>query len=93
MRYVLYVKTGCPYCKRVLEFAKKNGIEFELRNRDDAGVSEELIARGGKRQFPYLVDTENGEEMYESGDIIAYLAKQAGITAQEGSGEGTCAVE
>lgn len=77
----------------MLEFAKKNGIEFELRNRDDAGVNEELIARGGKRQFPYLVDTENGEEMYESGDLIACLAKQADTTAHEGSGRGTCAVE
>lgn len=28
---------------------------------------------GGKQQVPFLVDTENGEMMYESDDIVAYL--------------------
>jgi glutathione S-transferase len=34
--------------------------------------------RGGKAQFPYLVDPNTGESMYESTDIIAYLAKTYG---------------
>ncbi len=29
--------------------------------------------RGGKAQFPYLVDPNTGVEMYESLDIIDYL--------------------
>ena len=33
----------------------------------------EAIARGGKRQFPYLIDPGAGTEMYESDAIIAYL--------------------
>ena len=28
---------------------------------------------GGKLQVPYLIDTGNGHEMYESDDIISYL--------------------
>lgn len=72
-RYLLYVKTGCPYCARVLIFAEENGITFELRNRSEPGVVDELVARGGKCQFPYLVDRERGVEMYESLDIIEYL--------------------
>lgn len=72
-RYLLYVKTGCPYCIRVLSFAEKNGIALELKNRDNPGVIEELIKRGRKRQFPYLVDRERGIEMYESEDIVKYL--------------------
>lgn len=75
-QYLLYVKTGCPYCARVLSFAEKNGIEFELRNRSTPGVVDELIARGGKSQFPYLVDKKRGVEMYESEDIVAYLEKR-----------------
>lgn len=74
-RYLLYVKTGCPYCERVLDFAEVHGITFELKNRDEAGVIDELIARGGKRQFPYLVDRERGVEMYESEDIVTYLGR------------------
>ncbi|MFZ2593272.1 MAG: glutathione S-transferase N-terminal domain-containing protein [Minisyncoccia bacterium] len=72
---ILYVKTHCPWCERVLEYARLHGITFdELRNKMDAGVQDELIARGGKSQFPYLVDGET--EMYESGDIIEYLSKK-----------------
>ena len=71
---ILYVKTGCPWCMKVLDYAKDHGIEFaELRNIATAGVAEELIERGGKRQVPYLVDVENAVEMYESADIVEYL--------------------
>lgn len=69
----LYVKTGCPYCAKVLAEAALLNIEFDQRNVADPGVAEELIARGGKLQAPYLVDAERGTEMYESDDIIAYL--------------------
>ncbi|MDO8522458.1 MAG: glutathione S-transferase N-terminal domain-containing protein [bacterium] len=72
---ILYVKTGCPWCIKVLNLASEKGIEFELRNIADAGVADELIKRGGKRQVPYLVDKKNGAEMYESADIIEYLKK------------------
>ena len=70
---ILYVKTGCPWCQKVLDFATEKGIQFELRNIADAGVAEELIARGGKRQVPYLVDRKNTKEMYESAGIVEYI--------------------
>ncbi len=74
---ILYVKTGCPWCIKVLDYAKDHGIEFaELRNLATPGVPEELIERGGKRQVPYLVDVENAVEMYESADIVEYLGKR-----------------
>jgi glutaredoxin len=67
------VKTGCPYCIKVLKTAEDLKIEFNQKNVSDPGVREELLARGGKVQMPYLVDEEKGTEMYESDDIIAYL--------------------
>lgn len=69
----LYVKTGCPFCRKVLDTGEELGITFEEKNIADDTVAAELIARGGKRQVPYLVDGEKGIEMYESGDIDAYL--------------------
>ena len=74
----LYVKTGCPYCHVVFDVAKELGITFELKNIADDAVAAELIERGGKRQVPYLVDTERGVEMYESADIVVYLRKHYG---------------
>ena len=32
-----------------------------------------MVERGGKAQFPYLVDPNTGREMYESDDIVRYL--------------------
>lgn len=76
-RYMLtlYVKTGCPFCNKVLATGKELGISFDEKNIADDAVAAELISRGGKRQVPYLVDSKHGVEMYESGDIVAYLNK------------------
>jgi glutaredoxin len=69
----LYVKTGCPFCHKVLDTGRELGISFEEKNIADDAVAAELVAKGGKRQVPYLVDQEHGIEMYESDDINAYL--------------------
>ena len=74
----LYVRDECPFCHKVLEVAEGMHITFTEHNIGDPAVAAELIARGGKQQVPYLVDTETGIEMYESDDIIEYLKdKQA----------------
>ena len=69
----LYVKTGCPFCHKVLDTGRELGISFDEKNIADDTVAAELVARGGKRQVPYLVDSEKGIEMYESADIDVYL--------------------
>jgi glutaredoxin 3 len=69
----LYVKTGCPYCAKVLAAGEELGIEFDQKNIADPAVADELMARGGKRMVPYLVDEDAAVEMYESDDIITYL--------------------
>ncbi|MBX9699358.1 MAG: glutathione S-transferase N-terminal domain-containing protein, partial [Acetobacteraceae bacterium] len=67
----MYVKTGCPYCALALGVVDELGLTVEQKNIADDAVAAELIALGGKRQVPYLVDQERGIEMYESDDIIA----------------------
>ncbi|MFZ2167922.1 MAG: glutathione S-transferase N-terminal domain-containing protein [Minisyncoccia bacterium] len=69
----IYIKDGCPFCERVMAIAAELGIPLKEKNILDDTVAAELIARGGKRQVPYLVDLERGVEMYESGDIAEYL--------------------
>lgn len=75
----LYVKTGCPYCAKVLTVGEELGLEFKIKNVEDPAIELELVTRGGKRQMPYLVDGDAAVEMYESDDIIAYLR---GVKAQ-----------
>lgn len=74
--YILYIEQSCPYCKRVISFMKKNKIKVELRDKAIKPHEKELIARGGKGQVPYLVDTKTQKEMYETSDIIDYLETQ-----------------
>lgn len=74
--YILYIEQGCPYGDKVMRFMKENNISVELRDRDVPPHEKDLIARGGKRQTPYFIDEVNNVEMYESGDIIAYLRAQ-----------------
>ena len=71
--YTLYVKPGCPFCAKVLDLIEDKKIAVELKSTLDEGVVDELIAHGGKRMVPYLVDADRGVSMYESDDIITYL--------------------
>jgi glutathione S-transferase len=77
----LYVKTGCPHSLKVLMAGEIMGLSFDLRNVADPGVAEELIAAGGKKQEPYLVDTDTGTALYEADDIVAYLTDTYGSGA------------
>jgi len=74
----LYVKTGCPYCARVLRVVEDLSLVVKEKNISDPAIAAELIDRGGKRQVPYLIDDENNVAMYESEDIVSYLNEKHG---------------
>lgn len=79
---ILYMRPWCPYCLRVLIASDLLGVTFEKKDIADNTIADELIARGGKKQVPYLIDTERAVEMYESKDIIAYLEEHYPSGAQ-----------
>ena len=75
----LYYKPTCPYCQRVLTANESTKAPLILKNvSEDRVFMEEVIAQGGKQQVPFLVDDERGVSMYESMDIIEYLATHYG---------------
>ena len=70
----LYVKTGCPYCLRVLEANKTITAPLNILNiSENHALRDELMEKGGMSQAPFLEDTDRGVSMYESLDIISYL--------------------
>ncbi len=69
----LYVKSGCPYCAKVLIEAAMLNVEFDERNIAEPGVAEELVAKGGKLQTPFLIDHDRNKQIYESDAIVDYL--------------------
>ena len=72
----LYYYPECPYCQRVLRAIRANGWEgIELKNiHADAEADATLVRVGGKHQVPCLFI--DGDPLYESLDIIDWLAKE-----------------
>ncbi|CAA0098257.1 Uncharacterised protein [Halioglobus japonicus] len=77
----LYDIENCPYCRLVREALTELDLDVEILPCPKSGqrFRGELVARGGKAQFPYLVDPNTGAEMYESLAIIAYLFATYGL--------------
>ena len=76
---VLYTGDYCPFCRRVEAYLQDKALEYEARDiRANPDYADELVELGGKRQIPYLVDTERGVSMYESEDIVQYVADTYG---------------
>jgi len=71
----LYDIENCPYCRLVREALTELNLDAEIYPCPKGGqrFRTEVVERGGKAQFPYLVDPNTGVEMYESLDIVAYL--------------------
>ena len=69
----LFILETCPYCKKVMDFLDNQHMKYEKIDITDKESESALIRIGGKRQVPFLVDTDRNIQMYESKDIIEYL--------------------
>jgi glutathione S-transferase len=71
----LYEFEACPFCRKVREALSILDLEALILPCPRGGprFRETVRARGGKAQFPWLVDPNTGREMYESDDIVRYL--------------------
>jgi len=85
----LYEFEACPFCRKVREILsyldidyvaypcpretmKKYGVIYNSRYRPF------VLETGGKVAFPFLIDPNTNEKMYDSDKIIDYLFKQYG---------------
>lgn len=69
----LFILDTCPYCRKVIDFLDSQLMEYEKIDITNKDSEETLIRMGGKRQVPFLVDSNRNIQMYESSDIIEYL--------------------
>jgi glutathione S-transferase len=72
----LYVRAGCPFCKKVENAAADMGLiegsDFTLIDAAPNTPGRDVVLKvGGKGMVPFLIDGELS--MYESADIIDYL--------------------
>jgi len=76
-KLALYYSKYCFFCQKVLMFMRGKDFDVELRSTSDKAHAQALIQGGGKTQVPCLrIEQSDGtvEWMYESDDIIRYLA-------------------
>ncbi len=80
---VLYEFEACPFCRKVRDVFVELDLSFVSKTcARGSHTRAELVARGGKALFPYLIDPNTGVEMYESDDIIAYVRETYGASPQ-----------
>jgi len=71
----LFEFESCPFCRKVreaLSILDLDAIVYPCP-QDGPRFRPEAVRRGGKSQFPYLVDPNTGRELYESDVIVGYL--------------------
>ncbi|MEO8706636.1 MAG: glutathione S-transferase N-terminal domain-containing protein [Kofleriaceae bacterium] len=80
LRLELYDIEACPYCRKVREALTMLDLDVLIRPTPHGGTRfrPTAIARGGKRQFPLLVDPNTGSLLYESDAIVAHLYRHYG---------------
>jgi glutathione S-transferase len=76
----LFEFEGCPYCRKVREALSVLDLEADVFPCPKNGprFREEVKRRGGKSQFPFLVDPNTNIEMFESDAIVQYLFERYG---------------
>ena len=74
-RLELYEFEGCPFCRKVREALTMLDLEVLVLPAPKGGTRfrPQGTERGGKAQFPLLVDPNQGLVLYESDDIIRHL--------------------
>jgi glutathione S-transferase len=73
----LYEFEACPFCRKVREALTTFDLDATIYPCPKNGTRfrPKAIELGGKPSFPLLVDPNTGTHLYESLDIIRYLAR------------------
>lgn len=72
---VLYEFEACPFCRKAREALTALDLDATIYPCPRGSRYRAIVReKGGKEQFPYLVDEESGTSMYESDAIVRYLA-------------------
>ena len=79
-RLVLYEFEACPFCRKVREALSELDLEALILPCPKGGTRfrAEALAKGGRPQFPYLVDAHAGLSIYESDAIVRHLFSRYG---------------
>jgi glutaredoxin len=82
MNIILYTKTGCPWCKGVLDLFKENNVVYEEREvTGNKEYYDELVKKSGQTKTPTLdidgfiladSDTEQVSEYMKGKGVVGF---------------------
>lgn len=77
----LFEFESCPFCRRVREALTDLDLSVEVYPcpKDAQFNRQKVLSLGGKEQFPFLVDENQGVQIYESEEIVKHLYKYYGM--------------
>ena len=80
----LYEFEGSPFCRRVREVLTLLNLDYEVYPCPKGGTKYRKVVKelGGKEQFPFFIDENTGQQLYESTKIIQYLFEHYGNTGR-----------
>ena len=80
----LYEFEGSPFCRRVREVLTLLNLDYQVYPCPKGGQRFRAVVKqqGGKLQFPFLIDENTGDRLYESEAIIAHLFQHYGMSGQ-----------
>ena len=80
----LYEFEGSPFCRRVREVITLLNLDVEIYPCPKGGQKYRQVVqeKGGKLQFPFLIDENTGDQLYESQKIIHHLFQHYGKTSK-----------
>lgn len=76
----LYEFEQCPFCRKVREALSELDLTAMVYPCPPGGTRfrPRVAELGGKTLFPFLVDPNEGQRLYESNDIVRHLARTYG---------------
>lgn len=76
----LYEFEACPFCRKAREALSMFDLDARIFPCPSKGERFRKVVkeRGGQSQFPFLVDPNTDRQLYESDEIIRYLAQTYG---------------
>jgi len=79
----LYEFEGCPFCRKVREALTMLDLAVTIYPCPKGGriYRAQVVEMGGQEQYPYLVDPNTDDAIYESSDIIEHLYRHYGSRA------------
>jgi len=80
----IYEFQGCPFCRKVRVAVSVLELDVLFKPCPSGGTRwrPQAVEKGGKSQFPFMVDPNTGTEMYESDEIVKYLFENYGPGAE-----------